>query len=240
MILRAFRAGVAAALLLASVLAIPARPAGAGQTADPSGALLAGKERLPGFKKSAVTLHLAPDGTAVGGFLDPAALVAAWTGNWTDDGTTITVDLVPFLGPGDPITCVLRRTASGAKGTVTRMGATPVTTRTSLKRLHPPRKPKGWTAIVPHLRDTGGAAAGDFRGTVVIRSLVATGKKRMPLTIQVVGEDGLPGLPVHRTAEPGEVLRFEGPTLPPLPPGSGGGAFQVVVSGVKGFGPDTV
>jgi hypothetical protein len=148
------------------------------------------------------------------------------------------VDLVPVVGSGDPITCALVRTRSGAVGTVTRAGATPVTTRVRLKGVHPPRRRRGWTAVVPFLRDTGGTAAGDFRAAVIVRSLVTRGRKRVPVTIQVVADNGLPGLPVHRTLAPGEVLRLEGPSLPTLPPGTERDAIQILISGKGAFRPD--
>jgi len=228
----------AVAMLLPAVAAAGALAAK--EPLDPAGALLVGKEKQRGFGRTPVSLHLAPDGTAAGSFVDPSALAIAWTGNWTVDLGTLTVDLVPIFGSGDPIRCDLRLTPSKAVGTITRLAADPIVSRTKLKLVHPPRRPKGWTAVTARVRDTGGTAAGDFRGTVILRNLAPPGKKPLRVTVQVVGDGGMPGLPQERVLAPGEMIRFDGGAIPALPIGIARPAFQIVFSGKKGFDPGNV
>ena len=229
----------AAALLLGALAATAVSGA---EPLDPAGALLVGKERQKGFGRTLVSLHLAPGGAAAGSFIDPQALAIAWTGTWTEDLGLLTVDLDPILGMGDPIRCDLRLTPAGAVGTVTRLTAGgEIVSSVRLKGVHPPRRPRGWTAVVPRVRDTGGNQAGDLRGTVILRNLAPAGRKPLRTTVQVVGDDGLPGLPQERLVAPGEAVRFDGASIPPLPVGADRDAVGLVFTGRgKGFDPALV
>ncbi len=236
-----------AALLVAAAAALFGLPAArAAEPFDPSGTLLEGTEVLSGIGESGVAIHFAADGTAAGSFGDPFGLARDWSGIWLLD---VSGELDVLLNPvgeesADFITVRLRMSASGkGKGTVIRNQApesssSPVKVRV----VFPAPKPKGWTAVVPRMRDTGAVAAGEFRGTLVVRNLAPPGRKPRPLALAVraVGMGGLPGAPVPLSLLPGATARLAGGALPRLPPGMEEEAFQVVVTGGPGFDPAVV
>lgn len=232
-------------ILLAAAAALSGLPAArAAEPFDPSGTLLAGTEVLPDLGKSPVSLHLGADGSAAGSFLDPGGLAFGWTGTWSLDGEgALAVDLDPLEGVGDPIAVSLRLSSAGSgKGTVTRDSGTPLVTPLKVKPVHPLPKARGWTALVPRMRDTGTVAAGEFRGTLLVRNLAVPKRKPKPLVLRVfaVSPAGLPGTPATLSLLPGGTARLEGGSLPRLPPGMEEESFQIAVTGGKGFDPALV
>jgi hypothetical protein len=231
-------AAVALAALAALAAATPARAAA--EPFDPSaGALLVGKERQPGRGKTPISLHLGADGGAAAALVDPNPQAVGWIGSWTLEDGELTVDLLPAFGSGDPITVTLLLTPKGGRGTVLRGGAEPVEGPVSVRVLWPVLKPRGWTAVVPRLRDTGGADAGDIRGSLAIRSLALPSKKRRPLRLKAIAisPEGMPGVPSGIEVPAGETRRLEGDALPVFPVGADQDAFQVAVTGGRGFDP---
>jgi hypothetical protein len=209
---------------------------------DPAGTLLVGKETQPGLGKTPVSLHLGADGSAAAALVDPQALAVAWAGTWTVQAGVLELDLDTVIGMPAPVTISLDLKTRTAVGTITRAGSPPVVTKVKVKVRLPVAKAKGWTAVVPRLRQTGGTAAGDLQSTVVVRNLAPAGGKPRPLRFTAVtaGASGLPGTPVEFQVLPGASLRLDAGTMPPLPPGIAETARHLHLRGKKGFDPSLV
>ncbi len=207
--------------------------------------MLEGVEKHPDLGKAPVTFHLGADGSVAASVIDPSATAFGWTGTWTMvDG------LLEMTVPGpselaDDLRVSLRLNPKGSgKGTMERDGFASTTSSLKVKATYPGKKAKGWTALVPRLRNGFSTAAGEFRSTVALRRVDTPTKKKqfrpMSLLVRTLSEGGLPGLPAPVLLPPGGTVVLSAASLPPLPPGVAAGALQVEISGGKDFVPESV